>query len=76
MADIQKTLPHSGDSVADIWKPESTAEAELVGHETIEHHKARANPRPGETDAELLRDEGADLPHDTVAGRVHLKGAE
>ena len=48
---------------------------EAQGKETLAHHKQRAHPRPGETDTELLKDEGADLPHSTKAGRVNLPGA-
>jgi hypothetical protein len=49
-------------------------QAESLGHETLEHHKQRTHME-GHTDAEILKDEGADLPHHTHAGHVDLPGA-
>lgn len=36
---------------------------------------AHLHPHPPAADAELLREEGADLPHRTRAGNVELPGA-
>lgn len=63
------SLPQGGDDVAE---PPTAAEAR--GHETLAHHKHRLHME-GRTDAEILRDEGADLPHATRAGSVELPGA-
>lgn len=62
-------IPQGGDDVAE---PPTAAEAR--GHETLAHHKHRLHME-GRTDSEILRDEGADLPHATHAGGVELPGA-
>eukprot|EP00887_Chlorella_sp_A99_P000438 scaffold17.g438.t1 len=71
---------HSGKSTADIFHAggdvgEAPTKAEAQGHETMEHARARTKQAPGKTDAELLREEGADLPHATRAGHVQMPGA-
>ena len=78
---FQDTVQHvSGDTGSgDIFHGgDDTVEAptslEQMGHETIRHHKERSHVLH-ETDAEILVDEGADLPHATHAGHVDLPGA-
>ncbi|KAL4439967.1 hypothetical protein ABPG75_002968 [Micractinium tetrahymenae] len=70
---------HSGEPAANIFKAgqdvgEAPTELEAQGHETAQQHSARRQS-PGATDAELLREEGADLPQRTRAGNVELPGA-
>ena len=48
-------------------------QVERQGHETLQHHKERVHSE-GKTEEQILRAEGADLPHDTKAGHVKLPG--
>ncbi|PRW33129.1 hypothetical protein C2E21_7805 [Chlorella sorokiniana] len=59
---------HAGDDAL-----EAPTKLESMGHETLQHHKERIM-MAGATDAEMLKQEGADLPHDTDAGKVHIHG--
>jgi len=47
---------------------------EKEGHETIAHHKHRVDMKDA-TDKEILKEEGADLPHPSHFGSVELPGA-
>ncbi|KAL4439973.1 hypothetical protein ABPG75_002974 [Micractinium tetrahymenae] len=59
---------HAGDDAL-----EDPTKVEAMGHETLQHHKERLH-MAGATDAQMLREEGADLPHDTMAGHVRIHG--
>lgn len=63
---------HGGDDVAE----KKLTKFEEQGHESVQHHKHRTHMGQHPTDVEILKDEGADLPHHTHAGHVDLPGAQ